>query len=162
MTQEQLPTLRPFTGGCHCGAIRYSVLLDPANLKPSRCNCSICYKKGNLIFQLPDDSALKLLQPSSYDSPELGDYQFGTKGAHHYFCKTCGVSVIMRGVFVYEGQEMAFRSVNGLTIDQGCGKEGEEDEGKLDLSKVKVQYWNGLENDWKTGLSDVPFPGGSI
>lgn len=63
---------------------------------------------------------------------------------------------------MYEGQEVAFRSVNGLTVDQGCGEEGEEEEGRLDLSKVKVGYWNGRVDDWKSGLSDVPYPGGCV
>nr|KMM69864.1 glutathione-dependent formaldehyde-activating [Coccidioides posadasii RMSCC 3488] len=99
MVQEQqssLPTLRPYNGGCHCGAVRYRALLDPANLGAARCNCTICHKKGGLILQLSDET-LSLVKPSSYDSAELGDYTFGSGSAHHYFCKTCGISVFSRG-----------------------------------------------------------------
>ena len=30
-------------GGCHCGAVRFEVTLEP-DFKASRCNCSICTK----------------------------------------------------------------------------------------------------------------------
>ncbi|KMU76095.1 hypothetical protein CISG_05353 [Coccidioides immitis RMSCC 3703] len=78
MAQEQQsspPNLRPYNGGCHCGAVRYRALLDPTNLGAARCNCTICHKKGGLILQLSDET-LSLVKPSSYDSAELGDYTF--------------------------------------------------------------------------------------
>ncbi|WEW59067.1 hypothetical protein PRK78_004535 [Emydomyces testavorans] len=156
--------LRPYTGSCHCGAIRYRVLLDPHNLNPARCNCSICHKKGNLILEVADpSSSFTLLQPSSWASPELGDYTFGEGRVHHYFCKTCGVSVFTRGTYVVEGTEVEFLSVNGLTVDQGSGKEeGEGEGGGLDLRKVKIGYWNGREDDWKSGMRGEPYPGGCV
>ncbi|KJF60963.1 uncharacterized protein CIMG_11301 [Coccidioides immitis RS] len=160
MAQEQQsspPNLRPYNGGCHCGAVRYRALLDPTNLGAARCNCTICHKKGGLILQLSDET-LSLVKPSSYDSAELGDYTFGSGSAHHYFCKTCGISVFSRGTYVMEGKEVKFVSVNGLTVDQGVADE----EGKLDLSKVKIGYWNGLTDDWMSGMKDAPYPGGCV
>jgi len=47
-------------GGCHCGAIRFSVKTTP-NISALDCNCSICYMKGNLHFIVPS-SKFRLLQ----------------------------------------------------------------------------------------------------
>ncbi|KAI1970858.1 hypothetical protein LOZ53_005536 [Ophidiomyces ophidiicola] len=163
MAEAQPPTdPHTYNGGCHCGAVRYQVVLDRANLQGGRCNCTICHKKGSLIFQV-SESTVTLLKPASFTSPELGDYTFGSGSAHHYFCKTCGVSMFAKSSYVLDGKAADFLTVNGLTIDQSVGDEGEtEEEGKLDLSGVKVRYWNGLMNDWKGGLRDEPFPGGCL
>ena len=37
-----------FTGGCHCGAVRFAVEAAPPLLVLLDCNCSICAKTGYL------------------------------------------------------------------------------------------------------------------
>jgi hypothetical protein len=81
---------RNYTGGCHCGAVRYAVKI--ALDKPMVCNCSICSKAGwRLAFAPASDFALL----SGADA--LQDYQFAKKNLHHPFCKTCGVRAFSRG-----------------------------------------------------------------
>jgi hypothetical protein len=46
-----MPELTTFTGGCHCGAVRYCVQLE--RLEAVDCNCSICQKKGFLHVIVP-------------------------------------------------------------------------------------------------------------
>lgn len=71
-------------GGCHCGRVRFRVHLKPA--RATLCNCSICSRKGTLNHRVPADR-FELLAGAD----ELSIYQFGTRAAKHYFCKTCGI-----------------------------------------------------------------------
>mmetsp|Transcript_19898 Transcript_19898/g.22144 ORF Transcript_19898/g.22144 Transcript_19898/m.22144 type:complete len:140 (+) Transcript_19898:78-497(+) len=80
MAEEKL-----FKGGCHCGAVRYELLWDGKS-ELQDCNCSICSKKG-FIHIIRPNLAFKLL--SGKDNLTL--YQFNSKVAKHYFCKTCGI-----------------------------------------------------------------------
>ena len=71
-------------GGCHCGAVRFKVLIRTLNAL--ECNCSICFKKGftNIITKADDFELLK-------GDENLGTYQFNTKVAEHLFCNICGI-----------------------------------------------------------------------
>jgi len=52
----------------------------------------------------------------------------------------CGVHVFQEGEYEYEGTKHAFFSVNAATLDQP--------QERVDLSKVKIGYWDGLSNNW--------------
>lgn len=73
------------TGGCHCGAVRFEVEL-PEVLTPSRCNCSICAKKGTAGVYVP----LAALTVTA-GKEVLRCYRFNTGVAQHWFCGTCGI-----------------------------------------------------------------------
>jgi hypothetical protein len=72
-------------GSCHCGAVKFEVrtALAPA----TRCNCSLCRRKGALMTPGFAAGELKIL--SGEDALTL--YQFNTRVAKHYFCKHCGI-----------------------------------------------------------------------
>jgi len=73
-------------GGCHCGAVRFRVLVeDPRTCLD--CNCTICRKKGFLHYIVPPH---RFELESGEES--LLEYRFGTKTARHLFCQTCGIS----------------------------------------------------------------------
>jgi len=80
-----------YTGGCHCGAVRYRVAtkLDGA----MTCNCSICSKTGTMLTFVPE-TRFELV--AGQDA--LTDYQFGKKNIHHLFCRHCGIRSFGRGV----------------------------------------------------------------
>lgn len=82
---SELPATKTYSGGCHCGRIRYEVTgaLDHVE----ECNCSICAKKGYSHWIVPRDS-FRLLTPEH----ELATYSFNTGIAKHIFCGTCGVA----------------------------------------------------------------------
>ena len=83
--------MNTYTGGCHCGKVRYEV--DIENLiRVMECNCSICAKRGWLLSFVPL-SAFRLLRGES----ELTDYQFNKKIIHHLFCNACGTASFGRG-----------------------------------------------------------------
>ncbi len=70
---------------CHCGAVQID--LNVADLgTPYRCDCSLCRRKGAAIAAVARD-ALTIVQGTQ----NLTLYQWNTKVAEHYFCKTCGI-----------------------------------------------------------------------
>lgn len=73
-----------FTGGCHCGRVRFRV--RAAALEAADCNCSICTKKGFLHLIVTKD-AFELLSGED----DLTTYTFNTGVAKHTFCKVCGI-----------------------------------------------------------------------
>lgn len=72
-------------GSCHCGAVTFEVRtgLTPA----SRCNCSLCRRKGALMSPMVAKEDLHILSGEE----ALTLYQFNTRVAKHYFCKHCGI-----------------------------------------------------------------------
>ncbi len=76
--------IQSYSGGCHCGRIRFKVKADLGDV--SECNCSICTKKGILHVIVPT-SAFELL--SGLD--DLAEYRFNTNVARHLFCRVCGI-----------------------------------------------------------------------
>ena len=79
------PIRATHTGGCHCGAVRFEVALEP-DFKGSKCNCSICAKTA-AVGAIVKPNAFRLL--SAEDA--LGGYQWGAKISTRHFCKHCGV-----------------------------------------------------------------------
>lgn len=78
-------TLQSYSGGCHCGALRFTVQA-PAALTVLDCNCSICRMSGFLHLIVP------ARQFSLNQGAEaLAEYRFNTGVARHFFCKTCGI-----------------------------------------------------------------------
>jgi len=94
-------------GGCHCGAVRFSVRVGEQ--KAVACNCSICAKKGmiNIIVE-PDD--FRLLTGEAM----LETYRFNTEQAEHRFCRRCGIHPFSRP----RSHPGAF-DVNGRCLDDG-------------------------------------------
>ncbi len=79
-----------YSGGCHCGKVRYQVTMDVG--KVISCNCSICGKKGTLLSFVP---AEQFTLQSGEDA--LTSYKFNKKIVDHLFCSTCGVTSFARG-----------------------------------------------------------------
>lgn len=101
-----------YTGGCHCGAVRYEVsaALDAV----ISCNCSICQKKGTLLSFVPTSD---FTLASGED--KLVDYQFNKGVIHHLFCATCGVTSFARGTDP-KGQSMVainIRCLDGIALE---------------------------------------------
>lgn len=76
-----------YSGSCHCGAVTFRFQSEEIQ-SGLHCNCSICRRKGALMtnFTIAPENMLIV---SGQDN--LGLYQFDTRIAKHYFCKTCGI-----------------------------------------------------------------------
>lgn len=114
-------TAKTYTGGCHCGKVRYEVTADLSFAMD--CNCSICAKKGHILTFVPS-TQFKLL--SGKDA--LVDYQFNKHVVHHLFCGTCGISSFGSGKKP-DGTEM--NSINVRCLDD------------VDVGALEVQHFDG-------------------
>ena len=85
-----MPETKTYTGGCHCGKVRYEVTSDLA--KVMSCNCSHCSKRGLLLTFVPIDQ----FTLGSGDD-ELIDYRFNTRKIRHRFCRDCGIESFATG-----------------------------------------------------------------
>ena len=73
------------TGSCHCGAVKFEV--RTALVPATRCNCSLCRRKGALMSPAFSVDDLNIIEGVE----SLSAYQFNTRAAQHFFCKTCGI-----------------------------------------------------------------------
>ncbi|PHS68891.1 MAG: type I-B CRISPR-associated protein Cas8b1/Cst1 [Methylophaga sp.] len=73
-----------YIGRCHCGNVQFTVRTDFSSA--SRCNCSICKRKGTVMLA-GEEGSFQLLNGAD----KLSKYQFGTEIAEHYFCTNCGI-----------------------------------------------------------------------
>ncbi|HJY06179.1 MAG TPA: GFA family protein [Bryobacteraceae bacterium] len=108
-------------GSCHCGKVAFEVEgeIDSA----LSCNCSICSRKGSLLWFVPRDN-LTLLTPEDAAST----YTFNKHAIKHHFCPTCGIHPYAEAVDP-KGDRMAAINLRCL--------EG------LDLSAIPVREFNG-------------------
>ncbi|KAI9845286.1 MAG: hypothetical protein M1838_001809 [Thelocarpon superellum] len=85
------PTSKTYNGGCHCGAVDFTVKLAPPLEEQAvmSCNCSICACHGYL-FVYPDGDDVTFHKGRD----ELKVYTFGRETIKHSFCPTCGTSVL--------------------------------------------------------------------
>jgi len=73
-----------YKGSCHCGRVAFEV---EGEIKSAMsCNCSICQRKGSLMWFVPRDT-LRLSTPDENAS----SYTFNKHVIKHRFCATCGI-----------------------------------------------------------------------
>jgi hypothetical protein len=71
-------------GSCHCGRVKFEA--DGEIASAMSCNCSICQRKGALMWFVPR-GALRLLTPDE----DAASYGFGKHLIRHRFCAVCGI-----------------------------------------------------------------------
>ena len=95
-----------YEGGCHCGAVRFRVVVNQHQVY--ECNCSICRKKGFLHLIVPADKFILLR-----GAENLSTYTFNTHIAKHFFCRTCGINSFYRPRSHPEGVSVNLRCLDG-------------------------------------------------
>lgn len=103
--------MRIFTGGCHCGRVRFEVTADLVRVVD--CNCSICGRKGYLHHIVPRER-FRLLAGAD----ALATYRFGTMTAQHHFCRTCGVASFYVPRSHPDRIDVNVRCLDGVDIEQ--------------------------------------------
>jgi hypothetical protein len=118
--QTRSVTVR-YKGSCHCGTIAFEV--EGEITKGLACNCSICQRKGSLLWFVPRNS-LALSTPEENSRV----YMFNKHLLKHRFCPTCGIHPYAEGKDP-KGNEMAAVNIRCL--------EG------IDLSAIPVTHFDG-------------------
>ena len=110
-----------YQGSCHCGKIAFEV--DGELTGAMACNCSICSRKGSLLWFVPRDK-LNLHTAEA----DIATYTFNKHVIKHRFCRTCGLHPYGEGVDP-QGNQMA--AINICCLEN------------IDLDKVPVQRFDG-------------------
>lgn len=113
-----------YRGSCHCGRIAFEVEGEMPEEVMS-CNCSICRRKGALMWFVPRP-AMTLLTPAE----QMGTYTFNKHAIKHRFCPTCGMHPYGEAVSP-TGQDTAAINVRCLE--------------SVDVEALKVRHFNGRD-----------------
>jgi hypothetical protein len=110
-----------YQGSCHCGKIAFEVEgeIDSA----LACNCSICSRKGSLLWFVPRDK-LRLKTPES----AISTYTFNKHVIKHQFCSTCGIHPYGEGA---DPKGNAMAAVNLRCVEN------------IDLDAIPVHHYDG-------------------
>jgi hypothetical protein len=110
-----------YKASCHCGNVAFAVQAEIDAL--IECNCSICSRKGSLLFFVPRANV-------AFSTPEsaMSTYTFNTHRIRHNFCSTCGCAPVGFGTDA-KGHEMA--AVNARCLED------------VDLSAFTINAYDG-------------------
>ena len=108
-------------GSCHCGNVAFEVEGHPENAMA--CNCSICQRKGSLLWFVARDK-VRLLTPEDNAST----YLFHKHVIKHRFCPACGIHPYAEGVMP-DGTPM-------IAVNVRCLED-------IDLASVPVTHFDG-------------------
>jgi hypothetical protein len=110
-----------YKGSCHCGKVVFEV---EGELKGAlACNCSICSRKGSLLWFVPRDQ-LRVLTAEL----DIATYTFNKHVVQHRFCRTCGIHPYGEGTDP-QGHRMAAINIRCL--------EG------VDVGSIPIQQFDG-------------------
>lgn len=129
-------SVTPYTGSCHCGAVRFAAEVDVA-AGTTKCNCTWCWKHRWWSVKT---------EPGRFELRAGADRLSG--GAKGGFCKGCGV--------------FAFQVVNTDGWGEGFGGELISlnvtclDDLDVDtLLAAPVQYCDGLHDNWWSPPAEI-------
>ena len=110
-----------YAGSCHCGKVAFEV---EGNIDGAlACNCSICQRKGSLLWFVPRAE----FQLKTADD-EVASYTFNRHVIKHRFCPVCGIHTHGEGT---DPKGNAMAAVNIRCIEG------------IDLESVPVQHFDG-------------------
>lgn len=110
-----------YKGSCHCGKVAFEV---EGEIKGAvACNCSICQRKGSLLWFVPR-AQFHLLSPEEAAS----SYTFRKHVIKHRFCPVCGMHPYADGV---DPKGNAVAAINIRCIED------------IDLTAIPVQHYDG-------------------
>ncbi|MEI9431138.1 GFA family protein [Mesorhizobium sp. Cs1299R1N3] len=96
-----------YKGSCHCGKVAFEVEGELEGVV--RCNCSICARKGALLWAVPRDRLTLVAW-----GDDLGRYTFGEERIAHRFCRTCGIHPFAEDTSE-GGERSAYVNINCVT-----------------------------------------------
>jgi hypothetical protein len=138
-------TLKTYTGGCHCGAVRFEAKLDLAE-GTVKCNCTACTKARSWLALVPA-SRYRLTAGAEAEA----SYQWTPAGRSapsntYHFCKVCGIRTPARGDM--EAMGGAFYAVQVPLLD---------DVDRDELAAAPITYVDGLHDRFDRAPADTRF-----
>ncbi len=137
--------LKTYTGGCHCGAVRFEADVDLAQ-GTVKCNCTGCTKARSWLVMAPGDryrltagaetQATYQWTPPGHEKPSV----------EYHFCTVCGVRTPGRGDM--EAMGGVFHAVQVPLLD---GVDREE------LAAAPILYVDGLHDRFDRVPADIRF-----
>lgn len=113
-----------YEGSCHCGRIAFTVDADAPIHDVLDCNCSLCRRRGGLLWFAPR-AAFHL----GTDPADVATYQFHQHHIDHHYCRACGIAPYSEAVDPRSGQPMVAVNVRCLPA--------------VDLSTLSVTAFDG-------------------
>lgn len=110
-----------YQGSCHCGNIRYTVEGKLEGV--TACNCSICQRKGVLMWFVGRDQLTLLTPPEN-----MATYTFSKHVIQHRFCPSCGIHPFGEGV---DPKGNAIAAINVRCLEN------------IDLDALPVSHFDG-------------------
>lgn len=110
-----------YKASCHCGKIVFEV--EGEINRATACNCSLCSRKGSLLWFVPRDQ-LRVLTPEA----DIGTYTFNKHVIKHRFCSTCGIHPYGEGT---DPQGNRIAAINIRCIEG------------IDMEHIPVQHFDG-------------------
>ncbi|EKU54502.1 S-(hydroxymethyl)glutathione synthase [Acinetobacter sp. WC-323] len=110
-----------YKGSCHCGKLTF--IAQGELTEALSCNCSICQKKGSLLWFLPQSEV-----EITVEDDAQATYQFNKHVIEHHFCKVCGIHPYAIGV---DPQGNTICAINVRCIDD------------LELESIKINHFDG-------------------
>ena len=110
-----------YQGSCHCGRVKYQV--EGELTAAVSCNCSMCQRKGMLMWFVPR-AQLLVLTPDQ----DASTYTFNKHVIRHRFCPVCGIHTHGEGV---DPKGNAMAAINIRCLDD------------VDLATIPVQQFDG-------------------
>jgi hypothetical protein len=108
-------------GSCHCGKVTFEV--DGEIDSGLACNCSICQRKGSLLWFVPR-AQLRVI--SGEDA--LATYTFNRHVIRHRFCPVCGIHPFGEGT---DPQGNAIAAINLRCLTD------------IELDSIPVHHYDG-------------------
>ena len=106
---------------CHCGQNTFS--FDGEVDEVMACNCSMCRRRGSLLWFTPRD---KLTLQTSDDASR--SYTFNKHAIRHRFCPTCGIHLYGEGA---NPQGVLMAAINVRCVEG------------IDLAALTVKHFDG-------------------
>ena len=110
-----------YKGSCHCGKVAFEV--DGEVTSAIACNCSMCLRKGSLLWFVPRTS-FRLLTAED----DVSTYLFNKHVLKHQFCANCGIHPYAEGI---DNHGNAMTAVNIRCLED------------FDLETIPVQFYDG-------------------
>ena len=110
-----------YEGSCHCGRVRFKVTATIDHVRV--CDCSVCRRRDALNFRVPKEN-LRVL--TGWE--DLALYEWGSRTAKDYFCRTCGIlpfrrpsdpthQELLEGAELFDGWSVNLRCIDSLDLD---------------------------------------------